>query len=153
MSVFVADEQSEDVDVEGLRHLAALVLEHESCPPDTEVAVILVGDEEMSGYNARFLERAGPTDVISLPVEELVAGRPPGSLPGGPPPLLGDVIIDPAYVRRQAEELEVGFEEDLALMVVHGILHLLGYDHDDDDAAGVMEDREREILAMMGRKR
>jgi probable rRNA maturation factor len=153
LNVFVADEQSERVDVEGLRQLAAFVLESERCPPETEVALILVGDDEMSEYNARFLERTGPTDVISLPVEELVAGRPPGTLPGGPPPLLGDVILDPAHIRRQAESLAVEFDDELALMVVHGILHLLGYDHGDDRDAEIMETREREILAATGRSR
>src|SRR5690606_20450741 len=120
------------VEISELRDLAVRVLESEGCPLDAELSLILVGDEEMAVYNSRFLDRVGPTDVISLPVEELVAGRPPGMVPGGPPPLLGDVIIAPSYVRRQANELDVDFDDEMALMVVHGVLHLLGYDHAND---------------------
>lgn len=153
MSVFVADEQSESVDVTGVRSLAALVLEREDCPPRSEVSVIMVGEDEMAGYNRRYLDRSGPTDVISLPIEELVPGRPPGSSPTGPPPLLGDVVIAPAFIRRQADELGSDFEDELALMVVHGILHLLGYDHASEEDAARMEERERVILEAAGRSR
>jgi probable rRNA maturation factor len=152
MNVFVADEQTEVVDAAFLRDLATLVLERESCPPDTEVSVLLVGDEEMEGYHRKFLDRTGPTDVISLPIEELAPGRPPGSMPGGPPPMLGDVIVDPAYIRRQAVELERDFEDEMALMVVHGLLHLLGYDHEDDADAERMDERQSALLAEVGRE-
>lgn len=153
MNVFVADEQSEPVEVASIRDLVATVLQAEGCPPQTEVSVIFVGDEEMAGYNRRFLDRSGPTDVISLPIEELEPGHPPGNSNGGPPPMLGDVIISPAYIRRQAEELVEDFEDELALMVVHGVLHLLGYDHDSTEDAEMMEKREAEILRSVGRRR
>jgi probable rRNA maturation factor len=152
MNVFVADEQTEAVDVASLRDLATLVLERESCPPDTEVSVLLVGDEEMEGYHRKFLDRTGPTDVISLPIEELAPGRPPGSIPGGPPPMLGDVIVDPAHILRQARELERDFEDEMALMIVHGLLHLLGYDHEDEADAERMDERQSALLAEAGRK-
>lgn len=153
MNVFVADEQTEPVDVNSLRALAVSVLEAEECPPGSEVSLMLVGDDDMAGYNQRFLRRAGPTDVISLPIEELAPGRPPTVTKLGPPPMLGDVIIAPAYVRRQADELETEFDDEVALMVVHGLLHLLGYDHADDTDAERMEERERRLLAAAGRKR
>lgn len=153
MNVFVADEQSEDVDIPALRDLVYRVLEAEGCPPDSEVSLLLVGDEEMAGYNARFLERRGPTDVISLPIEELVPGRPPGPVPGGPPVMLGDVILAPSYIRRQAEHLGEDFADEISLLTVHGLLHLLGYDHATEEDAEAMEAREREILAGVGRPR
>ena len=153
MNVFVADEQSEDVDIPALRSLAHRVLETEGCAPDSEVSLLLVGDEEMAGYNARFLERRGPTDVISLPIEEMIPGRPRGPMPGGPPLMLGDVILAPSYIRRQAEGLGEAFDDEVSLMTVHGILHLLGYDHDTEERAAAMEAREKEILAGVGRRR
>lgn len=153
MNVFVADEQELSVDASGVRSLAALVLEKEHCPPESEVSVLLVGDDDMAGYNQRFLDRPGPTDVISLPLEEFAPGRPPTTAVSGPPPLLGDVILDPAHIQRQAKELDVEFEDHLSLMVVHGVLHLLGYDHADDADADRMEERERVILAAAGRVR
>jgi probable rRNA maturation factor len=63
------------------------------------------------------------------------------------------VIIAPAYVGRQAEEHQNGFSDEMALMVAHGILHLLGYDHVDDDDAELMERRETELLGMVGVER
>ncbi len=153
MSVFLADEQSQDVDLEELRGLAELVLSEEGYPSSAEVTLLLVDDEEMSAYNERFLDRQGPTDVLAFPVEELMPGVVPEHDPTGPPIMLGDVIVAPAYVGRQAADMEVGFDEEMALMVTHGILHLLGYDHIDEDDAQRMEQRETDLLAKVGRKR
>lgn len=150
MNVFVANEQLHPVDVGTLRSLAERVLEEERCPPDSEVSLIFVDDEDMAGYNRRFLGREGPTDVISLPIEDLAPGRPPSVVVAGPPPLLGDVIIDPSYVWRRAGGTPDAFAAELALMVVHGLLHLLGYGHESDEDAERMESRERELLARAG---
>lgn len=153
MSVFLANEQPETVDLAEIRHLAELVLAEEGIPIEAEVTVLLVTDEEMAGYNERFLSRTGPTDVLAFPVEDLLPGVVPDFDPHGPPLLLGDVLIAPAYVRGQADELGYTFENELALMVTHGILHLLGYVHDEDEDAVRMEQREVELLAMVGRER
>jgi probable rRNA maturation factor len=153
VSVFLADEQGEPVDLLHLRHLAELVLSEEGYPDETEVTVLLVSDDEMASYNERFLDRAGPTDVLAFPVEELLPGVVPDHDPSGPPLAIGDVIIAPAYVGRQAEEHENVFSDEMALMVAHGILHLLGYDHVDDDDAELMERREAELLGMVGVER
>jgi probable rRNA maturation factor len=149
----MADEQSESVDLEHLRGLAELVLREEGYPSETEVTVLLVKDDEMSSYNERFLNRSGPTDVLAFPVEELVPGVIPEHDPTGPPLLIGDVIVAPAYVGRRAAENEVSLGDEMALMVTHGILHLLGYDHVEDKDAEAMERREAELLSMVGRTR
>lgn len=153
MSVFLANEQPEDVDLSDLRLLAELVLGEEGYPDDTELTILLVDDPEMAGYNYRFLGREGPTDVLAFPVEELMPGVVPDHKTNEPPILIGDIVIAPGYVRRQAESYEVGFDDEMALMVVHGILHLLGYDHEKDQDAERMERRERELLAKVGRVR
>ncbi|HEX5695359.1 MAG TPA: rRNA maturation RNase YbeY [Acidimicrobiia bacterium] len=149
----MADEQGEPVDLEQLRGLAELVLREEGYPGETELTLLLVNEDEMSSYNERFLNRSGPTDVLAFPVEELVPGVAPDPDPNGPPLMIGDVIVAPAYVGRQAAENEVSFEDEMALMVTHGILHLLGYDHLDDDDAERMERRETELLSMVGKTR
>jgi probable rRNA maturation factor len=149
----MADEQNDPVDLLQLRHLAELVLNEEGFPDETEVTVLLVSDDEMASYNERFLDRSGPTDVLAFPVEELTPGFVPEHDPAGPPLVIGDVIVAPAYVRRQADETEVGFDEEMALMVAHGILHLLGYDHIEDGDAELMERREAELLSMVGVER
>lgn len=153
MSVFLANEQSGEVDVDPLRHLAELVVAEEGYPESTEVTILLVNEQEMAGYNKRFLKRDGPTDVLAFPVEELLPGVVPEHDPHWPPILLGDVIVAPAYVSAQAIEFDVAFEDEMALMVIHGILHLLGYDHEIDEEAEKMERRERELMGKVGRVR
>ena len=153
MSVFLADEQSDAVDIDVLHSLAEIVLIDEGYPPEAEVTLLLVDETEMKAYNERFLAREGPTDVLAFPVEDLIPGVAPDRKPHSPPLLLGDVVIAPSYVRRQAVEFESTFEDEMALMVTHGILHLLGYDHEEDTAAERMEQRERELLAKVGRRR
>ena len=153
MSVFLADEQSEELDLASLRNLAELVISKEGYPADTELTILLVDEDEMASYNERFLSRDGPTDVLAFPVEEMIPGVAPDPDRNGPPTMIGDVIIAPGYVRRQAIDLEVGFDDEMALMVTHGILHLMGYDHQEDGDAATMEGRERDLLALAGRVR
>ena len=107
----------------------------------------------MAGYNERFLDREGPTDVLAFPVEDLLPGVVPDLDPHGPPLIVGDVIISPAYVEKQAQRFGVSPADEMALMVAHGTLHLLGYDHETDLEAEHMEQRERELLAKVGRTR
>ncbi|MGA7270126.1 MAG: rRNA maturation RNase YbeY [Acidimicrobiia bacterium] len=153
MNVFVADEQAVTVDTAAMRKLAESVLKAEGCPSESEVSVILVDETEMASYNERFLKRTGPTDVISLPIEDLAPGRPPTAVPAGPPPMLGDVILAPSVIRNRATDRGVNFEDEMALLVVHGLLHLLGYDHDLEEDAEAMESREHQLLEAAGRWR
>jgi probable rRNA maturation factor len=153
VSIFLADEQSEPVALGDLHRLAELVLRQESYPEDAEATLLFVSESEMAGYNHRFLERDGPTDVLAFPLEELLPGVVPDKDPQGPPLMLGDVIVAPSYVRRQADSQGVDFEDEMALMITHGMLHLLGYDHIEDDEAERMEQRERDLLAMVGKVR
>ena len=153
MSVFLANEQGERVELTELRGLAETILRDEGYPETAEVTILLVSDDEMAGYNERFLDRDGPTDVLAFPLEELIPGVTPDLNPHGPPLMLGDVLIAPSYVRRNAAEMGVGYEDEIALMVTHGLLHLLGYDHEDDEDAQRMEDKERHLLSLVGRER
>jgi len=149
----VADEQTQEVDLPALRALAELVVAEEGFPESSEVTVLLVSDDEMGSYNQRFLTRSGPTDVLAFPVEDLKPGVAPERDVNDPPLLLGDIIVAPEYIFRQAEEYGVTFDDEISLMVVHGLLHLLGYDHQTDDEAEMMETRERQILAKVGKVR
>lgn len=152
MNVFFADEQDHPLDTEPLRSIAAGVLEEEGFPPETEVAVVLVGPKEMADYNERFMNRRGPTDVLAFPLEEFQPGRPPVAEPNGPPLNLGDVFVCPFVVRDNSEAAGVAFEDEMALMVVHGLLHLLGYDHTRDEDAERMELRERRLLRLVTKR-
>ena len=151
MNVFVSDEQSHPADGGSLRAFAIRVLEEERLPVGTELAVYLVGPTEMAGYNKQFMDRDGPTDVLAFPIEALAPGEPPQVLPGEPPIAIGDVFLCPPEIDRRAAEERIPYDDFLHLLLAHGILHLLGYEHDDDASAEAMERREDELLAMIGR--
>lgn len=151
MNVLIADETN-DVDGTGeLLEMAVMVLERERVPEDSEVAIVLVDVATMTLLNERHRGKDGPTDVLSFPLEDAEPGSPPVRLPGGPPIHLGDIFIAPSVVRENAATNGVSFEEELALVTVHGLLHLLGWDHEVQEEAELMEAREREYLAVAGR--
>ena len=153
MNVFFADEQDEPLPADDLRRMAEVVMEEEGLPASSEVTILAVADDQMADYNERFMSRPGPTDVLAFPLEQLEPGRVPRPPVNGPPLNLGDVIIAPAYIQKQASDREVTFDDELALMVTHGILHLLGYDHIEEVEARAMEHREAQILRRVGRTR
>lgn len=164
VAVFAADEQS-DEPVDTLRwvRLAEAVLEAEGVRGDAELSMLFVDEKAMAELNLRFLGRQGSTDVLAFPIDDDVyeGGRLPDSLgPAGPaddiepsdlPTLLGDIVVCPAVARRNAPTHAGTYEDEMALLVVHGILHLLGMDHADEEEATVMERREQELLDRLHR--
>ncbi len=151
MNVFLSDEQGHPAQTESLVSFATRVLAEEGYPGETEMAVYLVDAIEMAGYNKRFMDRNGPTDVLAFPTEALVPGSAPRALPGEPPLNIGDVFLCPVEVARRAGEQNIAYDHYLHLLLVHGMLHLLGYEHEDDAAAEAMERREDELLDAIGR--
>lgn len=151
MNVFFSDEQDDPVDAGALRALAEHVLRSERLPDGTEMSLMLVAPEQMAGYNEQFLDRSGPTDVLALPLLHLAPGHPPVRVANEPPVALGDVFLCPDYIRRRAEAEGLDpADYGLRRLVVHGILHLLGYDHHEDGPAEHMEAREDELLREAG---
>jgi probable rRNA maturation factor len=110
---------------------------------DAEVAVMLTDDEGIRTLNANWREIDKPTNVLSFPAFQT---KP---LPGTPR-MLGDIAIAFETVRREAEEEGKRFADHLSHLSVHGFLHLIGYDHENDDDARTMENLERRILASFG---
>lgn len=154
MNVQVIDEQDSLVDHGLLGRLAGGVLVGEGFGRNCLVDVTLVPEEQMAEMNFRHRGNRGPTDVLALPLQVIEPGEGvPGGGEGGPPIHLGDVVIAPDYVNRQASRVGTRFSQEMALMVVHGVLHLLGYSHDSDRDAEVMEQRERRHLAREGLRR
>ena len=153
-----ADEQSV-VPVELMRwvRLAEHVLAGERAPDDAEMAVVFVDAATIADLNRQYLGGDGPTDVLAFPLEEEIpvgrypdeGGRGPGATsdPPEPPLAIGDVVVCPEVARRQADERGVPLDDELALLVVHGTLHLFGYDHAEPEDAERMQRRERELLA------
>jgi probable rRNA maturation factor len=158
LDVFAADEQTDHpVAVDRFSRLARSVLEAEGVTDDVEVSLLFVDEATIAALNERFLEREGPTDVLAFPIEDEGdhSGRSPDEGGRGPassetetdrPVLLGDVVICPVVAARNAVENAVTFDDEIGLLVVHGILHLLGMDHDGDADAERMERREQQLL-------
>jgi probable rRNA maturation factor len=157
IDVFAADEQqAHPMDVARWAELARQVLTARGVKGETEVSLLFVDEEAMARLNEQFLGKAGPTDVLSFPIEDEPGptGRSPdfgGTGPGtsaedGALTLLGDVVICPVVAVRNAEEHGVGVDDEIALLVVHGLLHLLGMDHEVDAEAERMEALERQLL-------
>ena len=161
-TVFGADEQRDvPVDVARWVRLAQLVLDEERVierlGTDTEMSLLFVDTTTIAELNERFLGSRGPTDVLAFPIDDELppsgrqpdqGGRGPGTPadPTDPPTLLGDVVVCPAIASRQAGERGVSAEDELALLVVHGVLHLLDYDHAEPNESVVMRRREQELL-------
>ena len=163
VDVFAADEQAAaPVELERWSTLARAVLESRGIRGDAEVSLLFVDEDAIAALNQRFLEHEGPTDVLAFPVEDdpIPAGRFPdmgGTGPGTdiddqPPLLLGDVVVCPAVAERNARERAVDYDDEIALLIVHGLLHLLGMDHMVDSEAEAMEALERELLATFHRR-
>ena len=152
MDIAFSDEQDDPLPGDGLVELAAIAMQAEGLPDTTQLEITLIDERRMTELNGEYMGMTGPTDVLSFPIEDFADGitEPDAE---GPPLLLGDVLICPAVVRANAAAAGVPFDDEMSLMVVHGILHLLGNDHVIDEEAEAMEQREREILAMVGRQR
>ncbi len=138
MAVFVADEQDRPVDGDELAALAGHVLRERRVPPDMELSLMLVDEEAITALNAHHLGKAEPTDVLAFPIDE------PGETPPGVPAVLGDVVLCPAVAERQAVRGGRDVTEELRVLTVHGILHVLGMDHADPED-------EREMFALTER--
>jgi probable rRNA maturation factor len=109
--------------------------------PDSELSISLVDEIEMSSLHMRWLDESGPTDVLSFPMDELK----PFSASSGPG-MLGDIVLCPEYAIPQAERAGHSIQEELELLTVHGVLHLLGFDHREIEEKKVMFSRQDEIL-------
>lgn len=125
---------------DAFERLGHFVMTLEEAPENSELSVLLVDAEEMHGLNMKYRGVDAPTDVLSFGCDD------PCPVEGDEPITLGDIIIAPQVAERQAEELGTTIEQELNLLLVHGVLHLLGYDHEADDEAEAMQGREAAIL-------
>jgi probable rRNA maturation factor len=139
----VANESGVEVDEAEIAELGRYVLDALHLHPLTELSVLLVGLEAMTDLHVRWMDEPGPTDVLSFPMDELRPGREGEPTPAG---LLGDVVLCPQVAATQAQAAGHSTAEELLLLTVHGILHLLGFDHVEPDERKQMFDLQRALL-------
>jgi probable rRNA maturation factor len=146
MTVDVTNDSGVDVDLQQLAGLARFVLDRLTVHPLAELSVMLVDRRAMATYHERFMDEPGPTDVLAFPMDELGAARSDED-EDPPPTLLGDVMLCPQVAAEQARTAGHSTADELALLCVHGTLHLLGYDHHDQDEERRMFALQDDLLA------
>jgi probable rRNA maturation factor len=138
MSIEVLNESGADVDVSELSRLSRFVLEQMRVHPMAELCIKLVDEATIAELNQRWMDKEGPTDVLAFPMDELRPGLVNEDPEEG---VLGDLVLCASVAARQAAEAGHPAADEVQLLTVHGILHLLGYDH-------AQPDEHREMFAL-----
>lgn len=144
MTVDINNESGVEVDETGLVSLATFVLGELRIHPMAELSVVLVDEATMSAYHEKYMNEPGPTDVLSFPMDEL---RPPSDGEEAPAGLLGDVVLCPTITAAQAAEHGREPDEEAEYLLVHGILHLVGFDHGTPEEKAEMFGLKDRLLA------
>jgi probable rRNA maturation factor len=145
MSIEISNESGRPVDETVLLDVARHALDEMGVNPMAELSVLIVDEPYMAELNHRWMGKQGPTDVLAFPMDELDADRGPGVDAAEPEPaLLGDIVLCPVVAERQAVAAGHTAADELHLLTVHGVLHLLGYDHAEPE-------EEREMFGLQDR--
>jgi probable rRNA maturation factor len=130
------------VDIDRIIRVATRTAESEGAAG--EISITLVIPDRMAELNEQYMGKGGPTDVLAFPID---GPGDPGLVAGGPPRLIGEVVLCPEVAAGQAT---AGVESELDLLVAHGVLHLLGYDHATESGAKQMRLREHNLTGRSG---
>jgi probable rRNA maturation factor len=144
MGIEVLDESGHDLDVTTLAALSRFVLDRMRVHPLADLCIKVVDEETMGTLNAQWMEKDGPTDVLAFPMDELRPGLVNDEPQEG---VLGDLVLCPAVAERQGATAGHGTGAEIELLTVHGILHLLGYDHAEPEEHAEMFGLQDELLA------
>ncbi|MDT0307458.1 rRNA maturation RNase YbeY [Streptomyces sp. DSM 44917] len=146
MPIEVNNESGTEIDERSLLDVARYALARMRIHPLSELSVIAVDEAAMEQLHLQWMELPGPTDVMSFPMDEL---RPPSKDDEEPAVgLLGDVVLCPEVARKQGEQAPTrhSMDEELQLLTVHGVLHLLGYDHEEPQEKAEMFGLQKAIV-------
>ncbi len=145
MSIELANESGVEVPAELIIDAARFAVVAMDVHPAAELSVLCIDEDAMADMHMQWMDLPGPTDVMSFPMDELVpGGRPDAAEPG--PAILGDIVLCPEFAAKQAKEARRSFEHELAMLTIHGVLHLLGYDHAEPDEEKEMFGLQNQIL-------
>lgn len=146
MAIDVNNESGWEFDEQSVLDAARYALQRMRIHPLSELSLIAVDTQAMEQLHLQWMDLPGPTDVMSFPMDEL---RPPGKDDDEPPPgLLGDIVLCPEVAKAQGEAADTkhSMDEELQLLTIHGVLHLLGYDHEDPAERTEMFGLQKTIL-------
>lgn len=143
MSVEIHNETEHECDLEQLGSLAAFLMDELYIHPDAELGVTLIDDEAMEQLHIDWLDLPDTTDVMSFPMDELRPGTPQRPTAPG---VMGDIVISPTVAAKQAKAHGHSTQDEICLLLTHGFLHLLGFDHDEPEAKAEMFGLQRELL-------
>ena len=146
MNVEVNNESGVEIDAHGLMRLSRFVMSSLRLHPECELSIKLVDEDTMARYHVEFLDLPGPTDVMSWPMDELRPGSDGESDDDLPLGHLGDIALCPTVAAAQGAKAGHGTWAELELLTVHGILHLLGYDHAEPAEKAEMWDVQGRLL-------
>ena len=131
------------VDTALIEAQAAYLLDRLHLDPDADLSDLLVDEDEMARLHVEWMDEPGPTDVLSFPMDDLRAGDPSGPRVEG---ILGDIVLCPTVAAKQAEAAGHPADVELALLLTHGVLHLLGHDHAEPEDHEQMFSLQAELL-------
>lgn len=143
MTIEVVNESGYTTDETEIAACARHVMDAMHVHPQAELSVTLVDTDTMTDLHVKWMDEPGPTDVLSFPMDELRPGRPGEP---SPPGLLGDLVLCPEVAAAQARTAGHATQEEILLLTVHGVLHLLGYDHAEPQEEKEMFDLQRKLL-------
>lgn len=143
MPVELANECGVDVDEVALRDVVVFGMSHLRVHPMADVAIVVVDEAAMEQLHMQWMGEPGPTDVLSFPMDELRPGRDGETSAEG---ILGDIVLCPTVAAAQAETAGHSLTEELSMLSIHGLLHLLGYDHAEAEEEKEMFGLQGEIL-------
>ena len=144
VSIEVCNESGVLVDESLLASVARFSLDAMHVNPAAELSILVVTEEVMSELHERWMDEPGPTDVLSFPMDELAEESRRPDAPDTGPALLGDIVLCPDFAKAQARKAGHTLADELHLLTVHGVLHLLGYDHAEPE-------QEREMFGLQNR--
>ncbi|MCD0482682.1 rRNA maturation RNase YbeY [Streptacidiphilus sp. ASG 303] len=143
MSIDVNNESGWEVDEQSVLDVARYALDRMRIHPLSELSVILVDSDAMEQLHIQWMDEPGPTDVMSFPMDELRPGKEGEELPQG---LLGDIVLCPEVALGQGKAGGHSMDDELQLLTVHGVLHVLGYDHEEPEEEREMFGLQKRIL-------
>ncbi|MDO5661248.1 MAG: rRNA maturation RNase YbeY [Brachybacterium sp.] len=143
MSIEVSNETTTRIDEKEFVELGRYVFQAMHLHPQTELSILFIDEPAMEQLHVQWMDEPGPTDVLSFPMDELRPGTETDPATEG---LLGDIVICPTVAATQAADTGHSAIEEMLLLATHGMLHLMGYDHAEEEERHVMFDLQRRLL-------